>query len=247
MEAKLITPRLNAILLNGASEEKQAAIAALGRLPKGSIDDQVLELLDLLIAGKIDGALQLDLLEAARACDNAAIDAKISAFREAHADKGAIAEYLECLEGGDVRKGQNVLVRNSAAQCLKCHAIRGYGGVAGPPLDGVGARLKKSFILESIVDPSAHLAAGYGVVTVIMQDDKVHSGILEQEDDLSLQIKNSEGAVMMVDKKDIKERINAASSMPPMGPILSKREIRDLLAFLVSIKPMESEGGEGAL
>ncbi|NND35455.1 MAG: heme-binding protein, partial [Saprospiraceae bacterium] len=247
IDPELVKPELNAILIQGTSEEKQSAIGALGRLEQGIVDEQIVLLLDQLIAGQIEGSLQLDLLEVAASSTNTGIKQKIEEFRSLHAAKGVIADYLECLEGGDPRKGQNVLVRNSAAQCLKCHAIRGYGGVAGPPLDGIGGRLDRAFILESLVDPSAHLAAGYGVVTVILNDDKVISGILESEDARGLIIKDSSGESVEVQFSEIKERINAASSMPPMGPILSKREIRDLIAFLTTIKPAEVNEGEGAL
>ena len=146
---------------------------------------------------------------------------------------------MECLEGGDPREGRRVLVNNSAAQCLKCHMISGYGGVAGPPLDAVGARRDRQFILQSLVEPSAHLAPGYGVVTVILQDDKTVSGILQSEEDESIVIKDSNEENIKVAKSDIKERINALSSMPPMGDILTKREMRDLIAFLMTLKGEE--------
>ncbi len=164
---------------------------------------------------------------------------KIEAFRTANADLGSVAEYIECLEGGNLKEGQKVLVRNSAAQCLKCHAIKGYGGVAGPALDDVSLRRDSKFILESLIDPSAHLAPGYGVVTVILNDDKTISGILESETPEALTIKNSDGESVTVKIVDVKERLNAMSSMPPMAPILSKRELRDLMAFLGQLK-----GGE---
>ena len=161
---------------------------------------------------------------------------KIRAFREANSNLGPVAEYIECLEGGNLKAGKNVLIRNSAAQCLKCHAIKGFGGVAGPALDDLSLRHDSKFILESLIDPSAHLAPGYGVVTVILNDDKAISGILESETKEMLIIKDSEGESVTVRLEDVKERINAMSSMPPMAPILSKREIRDLMAYLGQLK-----------
>ena len=247
IDPKRIEPELNAIITKGSNVEKQAAISALGLLPQQVVDDQVKLLLDQLANQKLEASLQLDLLEVASKSENGEIIDKIKAFRMTHSDKGIIAEYLECLEGGDPKKGQDVLVRNSAAQCLKCHAIRGYGGVAGPPLDGVGDRLDRHFLLESLIDPSAHLAAGYGVVTAILNNDQAVSGILESENETELIIKNSSGEDVAVKKNDIKERINALSSMPAMGSILSKREIRDLIAFLSSFKSIKKIEGEGAL
>ncbi|MCB0689118.1 MAG: HEAT repeat domain-containing protein [Saprospiraceae bacterium] len=234
-----ISDGLNTILTHGNSEEKQAALAALVNLPQEGIVDQLSLMLNELNNGHVDGALQLDLLEVAMENGNPEIQKQIAQYRENHADLGAVADYLECLEGGNAREGRRVLVNNSAAQCLKCHSLDGNGGVAGPPLDNVGARREASFILESLIIPSAHLAPGYGVVTVTLNNENLVSGILESEDDDTLVIKNSSEELITVKKSDIKERINALSSMPAMGDILSKREIRDVIAYLKTLKGEE--------
>jgi len=40
-------------------------------------------------------------------------------------------------------------------KCADCHAIGGKGGVAGPPLDGIGARREPWFLIGQIADPQA--------------------------------------------------------------------------------------------
>lgn len=235
-----IAASLNDILTNGTSNEKQAALGALVNLPQGEIVDQLDLMLGELLAGNVEGPLQLDLLEVAAENDNPEIQSRIKEFRQLHADHGEVANFWECLEGGDRRSGRRVLVNNSAAQCLKCHAISGYGGVAGPPLDAVGSRRSREFILESLIEPSAHLAPGYGVVTVVLNAGNAVSGILQSEDDDKLVIRNSDEQNIEVPKEEIKERINAMSSMPAMGEILNKREIRDLIAFLMTLRGEEN-------
>ncbi|MBK8503225.1 MAG: HEAT repeat domain-containing protein [Saprospiraceae bacterium] len=153
-----IAVSLNNILTGGTSQEKQAALAALVNLPKESIVDQLSLMLDELLAGNVDEALQLDLLDVALNNGDESVLKKIEIFRKKYAELGMAANYIECMEGGDSRAGRGVLINNSAAQCLKCHAISGYGGVAGPPLDNVGARRDRLFLLQSLVEPSAHLA-----------------------------------------------------------------------------------------
>jgi putative heme-binding domain-containing protein len=231
-----ISRSLENILVQGSSEEQQAAIGALINLPKESAVDQLSLMLDRLIQGDVDGPLQLDLLEVASANGNSMLEEKIKAFRTKHAEMGEVANYLECLEGGNARAGRRVMAGNSAAQCLKCHKVRGSGGVAGPPLDDIGVRRDRLFILQSLIEPSAHLTPGYGVVTVILNNDQVVSGILQSEDGDQLVIKDSQEQDVIVLKTNVRERINAQSSMPVMGDILSKKEIRDLIAFLSSLK-----------
>ncbi|MBK8503226.1 MAG: hypothetical protein IPL46_14005 [Saprospiraceae bacterium] len=72
-----------------------------------------------------------------------------------------------------------------------------------------------------------------------MKNDQTVSGILFSEDEKTLSIKDSDGQGIKVDQSEIKERINALSSMPPMGDILSKKEIRNLIAFLMTLKGEE--------
>ena len=66
------------------------------------------------------------------------------------------------LEGGDATRGEQVLRTNPTASCLRCHKLDGEGGEIGPVLDGVGARLGREQLLESLLDPNATLAEGYG-------------------------------------------------------------------------------------
>jgi mono/diheme cytochrome c family protein len=51
---------------------------------------------------------------------------------------------------------------HASATCLKCHAIAGTGGDAAPKLDGIGSRATRKQILQSLVDPNAVVAAGFG-------------------------------------------------------------------------------------
>lgn len=40
-------------------------------------------------------------------------------------------------------------------KCADCHRIGGKGGVAGPPLDGIGARREEWFLIGQVADPQA--------------------------------------------------------------------------------------------
>ncbi len=65
------------------------------------------------------------------------------------------------LENGDATRGEQVFFQNMVLSCNRCHSLSGIGGGIGPPLDGVGSRLSKLELLQSILDPNARLAEGW--------------------------------------------------------------------------------------
>ncbi len=214
-------------------DEQQSVLRALGQLPKDQTVEAVRGLMGQLLDGKQDAAVYLELLQLGI---DQGLDEAVANFRAQFAERGAVADYIECLEGGDADRGRDVLISNSNAQCLKCHAIRGYGGVAGPPLDDVGARVTKEYMLASMIDPNADITPGYGVVTLTLNDDRFVSGIALAETENELVVRNSDEEEITIQKSDIRERIDALSSMPTMVGVLSKEEMRDLLSFLVQLQ-----------
>ena len=66
------------------------------------------------------------------------------------------------LDGGDVKRGRTLVYEHTNAQCMRCHKIGSYGGIAGPTLDGVASRLSDRELLESMIDPNAIVTEGYG-------------------------------------------------------------------------------------
>ncbi|NND08195.1 MAG: c-type cytochrome [Saprospiraceae bacterium] len=235
-EAKELVSLLEGVLTSGEAEEQQAAIRALASLPAASTKALVEKLMRKMSQNSVDPVIHLDLIQLAETQNDPSMNALVSAYRASLNVEGDLVNYMECLEGGDAAKGRRIFIRNANAQCLKCHKVRGYGGEAGPALDGVGDRLSREKLLQSIVDPSAEVAAGFGVVTLILKDDKTISGISVSENDAKIVVRGSDEQEITVSKADIKERIDAMSSMPAMGPILNKVQIRDLVAFLVTMR-----------
>jgi quinoprotein glucose dehydrogenase len=56
---------------------------------------------------------------------------------------------------------------NSAAACLRCHMIEGTGGHAAPSLAGVASRYDRKGLLQSLVEPNAAVAQGYGPISAM--------------------------------------------------------------------------------
>ncbi|MFT4647677.1 MAG: putative membrane-bound dehydrogenase-like protein [Glaciecola sp.] len=65
------------------------------------------------------------------------------------------------LRDGDYASGENTFFNNEVISCVRCHAWGGQGGGVGPDLMGVGQRLSREKILESILDPNAVLSESW--------------------------------------------------------------------------------------
>jgi len=73
-------------------------------------------------------------------------------------------------------------------------------------------------------------------VTVVLKNGKTVSGIMEEENNSSITIKSGNDPQAVIAKDQIVKRTNAASSMPEIKNILSKKEIRDVVSFLSTLK-----------
>ncbi len=224
------------ILSTGKPDDQQRAIALLANLKHPKASATLLDLTKKLHAQA--AAVQLDILNAAGKRTEPEFKTALAEY-EATLDKNdPLAAFHIAREGGNVENGRRIFYNSGAANCIQCHKIgERAGGEAGPKLDGMGKRQDAAYILESIVNPSAKLAAGYSAIAVTMNDGTIVAGMLMKETETEVVVRdittNKETVCL---KSDIKTIPPAMSTMPPMGLILSKAEIRDLVAFLSSLK-----------
>ena len=226
----------NVILSRNTVGEQQTALNALQKLEGQSTEKTLNVVLSQLIAGKIRPEIELDILEAIEAHPSTSLQNRLKQYQDAKPKGDLVAAYKEALSGGNFRRGWRVMMENEAAQCFRCHAIRGNGGDVGPDLTNIGAELSREQLLLSLVDPSARIAPGYGVVSLTLDDGQKMSGILLEETSGQLILQTSDAEPIKIPKNKISQRTNAPSSMPPMGSILSKRELRDVVEFLTRLK-----------
>lgn len=228
--------RLQTILKIGTVEEQQAAFAALSNYKSDEAIKVLEEKLDDLIKEKLAPVIKLDLIEAVEIQNASALMEKLEVYKTNQAKLGTLALYKETLRGGDWEKGRNIFYEHEAAQCVRCHTIFEFGGNAGPGLAGLATRLTQEEILAALITPSAAYSPGYGVVMLELKDSTNLAGILMEETPKSLRLKIGKENTQLVQKDQIAKRENIPSSMPAMGDILSRRQIRDLMTFLGSLK-----------
>jgi quinoprotein glucose dehydrogenase len=227
---------LSSVLGQAPPNEQQSAIQALGALDGPQVVPVLMSLLDQLAAGELAPELELELGEAIEASDDPELQGRLEDHRSGAEAVGPVAAFRDALHGGDVRRGAGVTFRNDAAQCMRCHAMQGRGADVGPDLTRIGATLTREQLLESLIDPSARVAPGFGIVTVTLEDGETVSGTLREETESHIVVQTADGESRRIDRSQIAERTNAPSAMPSMDRILSRREIRDVVEYLSTLR-----------
>ncbi len=223
------------ILSTGKNSDKQLALALLGTLNHPDAEAALLDLMKNINQQPL--AIHLDIIEASKKRGGEALKKAVAAYEASLPKEDPNAAFVITLEGGNAENGRNIFYKSGAANCVQCHKVGGRGGEAAPSLDGLGARQDAKYILESIVAPSAKLTPGYSPIAITMNDGSIVAGMLMKETETEVIVRNIETKQETVCKKsEIKTQPPAMSTMPPMGLILSKSDIRDLVAFLESLK-----------
>ncbi len=236
---------LATVATDGTVAERQLALHALATLPEAKVaDEELAKLLDGY--ADLPAELRLDLLEAAqaRAKGFAPLRDKLKAIdqaaRAAEA-KDPLSRHREALAGGDADKGREQYLNNAAVYCQRCHQVGGQGGEVGPKLDGIGTKHPREYLLESITHPNAKIAEGYQSVILTLADGRSVSGVLRSKSAKEYTLVTIDNKVLTVPRDDVDGEKPDQSAMPAdLVKKLSKRELRDLVEFLASLK----EGGK---
>lgn len=218
--------------------EKQTALLTLGGL-EGSKDLPVWKtILADFDAGKLPEGTWIELEEAIAATTSPELKTQFDGLLDKKAAGEPWKKYAGALAEGNVRRGRNIFFENQTAQCIRCHAYDDMGGNAGPALDAIGKSLSKEELLIALVEPSKRLAPGYGTISLEMTSGEKITGTLldDKKDSMSVKVGSE---TKEIQKKDVKSSQLAASSMPPMGTLLTKRELRDLVSYLSTLRRSE--------
>lgn len=144
----------------------------------------------------------------------------------------AITALVE--QRGNPSNGRTVFFRS----CVACHRVGSSDGRDfGPNMAGVGTRLTRYKLIESIIDPNAEVNEKYLSTTILTSEGKTHTGLVVSE---------SETEVVIFDGKeqhtvavgDIEERVRLKQSSMPEGTAgaMAPVEFLDLIDYLVNLK-----------
>lgn len=220
------------VLEQGTLAEKQAALRRVATRPGKAIDGLLERWLQRLTAGKVEAGLKLDVLEAVQGRE--ALAERVSAYQQARAS----APRDDLLEGGDAAGGREIVSNHLGANCIACHTVEEKeGSQVGPLLRSIGAQRSRAELLESLVNPVAKIAPGYGLVSVTLKDGRTVAGTLLRDDPASVTLRQTSGEELRLNRAQVAMQTPPVSMMPPMLGILTPRELRDVVAYLASLKP----------
>jgi quinoprotein glucose dehydrogenase len=227
--------------------EKQLTLGVMGTMDASQEIDESLEYwLDQLQQDKVPPEWKLDLIEAvqARLSSNkklfTPLKEKIAAYEKTvrqRPTEDTIRNFRDVISGGDAERGREIFINNSAVYCQRCHKLDGQGGDVGPNITQIGKDKTREYLLESIVNPTAQIAKGYESIILRLDDGRTLTGVLRSKTDKEITIVDADGKVTVVQRDTVESEKPDKSAMPDdLHKKLSRRELRDVVEFLFSLK-----------
>lgn len=142
------------------------------------------------------------------------------------------AEYA----GGDWRRGRAAFY-GAAAQCSRCHAVRGEGGKIGPDLSNLVERDFDS-VLRDVSQPNAAINPDYLSYQVALADGRSLAGSIKTDGD-RIRVGLTTGEEVVIARDEVEEMKPAATSIMPEGlpAAIGGEEMKHLMAFLLLDPP----------
>lgn len=240
---ELAVPMLVAATQADQFQERQQAILGLGIANTDPAREAVAELVQQAIQDQLPLDSHLEVIEVAQKMKAPEIRRLLNQYRSQVQSKRH-GRFRVAVRGGDPQRGKLLFVERSDASCRRCHLVNGDGGNVGPELSEIGANKDRDYLLEAIVEPNKAIAKGFESLVVQDVDGKIHVGIVKQEDDQILRLMDADGKTITLRQEDLEGRRPGKSAMPEdMAKQLSLRDIRDLVAYLETLKVKQSPEG----
>jgi putative heme-binding domain-containing protein len=151
--------------------------------------------------------------------------------------KDKLDSMMALLEKGDVKAGREVFYGKKAG-CTACHTVAGQGGKVGPDLSKIGSIRVGRDLLEAIVFPSATFARGFEPFLIRTKEGAIFDGLIARETPDAIYLFTSERIERRIPRTSIDVLKQSKLSVMPQGldAQLGRDDLRDLIAFLVSLR-----------
>jgi putative membrane-bound dehydrogenase-like protein len=218
---------------NTKPEMQAAAVAALTRSNQGAKT-----VVTLARDGKLTGGLVQAAALAIATCPWADIRQSAAGVLPLPKAKGGdlppLAELLR--RQGSIEKGKAVFA--GMGTCAKCHVVGSEGKNVGPNLSGIGGKLSRQALYESILAPSAAISHNYESYTALLDDGRAVTGLLVSRSPESVVLRGADGVDATLAAAEVDELVKQPVSLMPadLATALSANELVDLVAWLETLK-----------
>lgn len=140
---------------------------------------------------------------------------------------------------GDAARGAAIFYRQQLA-CALCHTSGASGGLLGPELAQNDETRTGAYLVESLLHPSKFIKKGFQATTVVTSDGRRLSGLVVEEDNDTLSLRQMAGpnGLVRVSQQDVDERAPDSQSIMPEGMVnhlSGRQEFLDLVKYLMVI------------
>ncbi len=182
------------------------------------------------------------LLEAAVGHDNIAVRDLFESFlpddqkTERLGDSINTAELLQL--AGDTQRGKELFLNAKGIQCRNCHRVGKQGKPLGPDLNGIGKKLDKTKLLESLLNPSQSIDPKYAAWLIETDEGQVFTGLLVSRTDSEIVLRDTQNIEHKFDPAHVDGMFPQRTSLMPDRLLrdLTAQQTADLLAWLESLK-----------
>lgn len=216
--------------------EQQQLIGLLAKKTGPRATSLILDYLAAFSSGSLPAELALDVASMANQQTNQRIRSSWTQIANAASPKIEAMDYRFSIHGGSLENGRRVYETHIAAQCVRCHNAGGAGKQVGPVLTGIGSRVDREYLLQALLEPSSVIAPGFQTISVELNDGEAYDGVVVTETASELVLGLPIGGTTKIDKNQIhSRRASQVSAMPSMKGLMTPHEVRDLIAYLVSL------------
>ena len=139
------------------------------------------------------------------------------------------------LSAGDPQRGASLVAGKGG--CRQCHIVNGEGGHLGPPLTDLGQRRSAAFIRSKLLKPDQDESSTFRFVRLTTINGQKISGVLLNEDNFSIQVRDNAARLYSLWKRDLAElEVQRRTLMPSYATQLSGDELNDVVAYLASTR-----------
>ncbi len=237
LDPQAAIPLLEKATQSESSIERQGAWDALADLDSPAATKIITRGIEQYIANKLPADVWMNVIEASHGRLSPEQQKTLADFDARQAEQDPLAPFRDCIEGGDAKAGEEIFMTRSELSCVRCHKVGNKGGEVGPALTEIGKTKDLRYLLEAIVNPDAKIAENFETAIILTDEDQVITGIVKQETKELVTIITAEGKTIEVPTDTITVRKKGKSSMPgDLIKHMSRRQLRDLVAYLGSLK-----------